>query len=102
MIMNCSPEVSQLLLEMLRTGLLCIRALGWSGDAERCAIEADHIHNVPDLLAHFSPERLAFYWDVERISYIKRTPPPQLEVWEPLWRKLQIELEALASSTSVH
>jgi hypothetical protein len=100
--MNCSPEVSQLLLEILTTGLLCIRAMGWSGDAERCAIEADHIHNVPDLLAHFSPERLAYYWAVERTSYINQTAPAQLAVWEPLWRELQIQLDSVASLTSAH
>ncbi len=82
--MTCSPEVSQLLLEILTIGLLRIRAMGWSDDAERCAIEADHIHNVPDLLAHFSAERLVYYWDVERNSYIKQTSPTQLSVWEPL------------------
>jgi hypothetical protein len=99
--MICSPEVYQLLLEILTTGLLRIRALGWSGDAERCAIESDLIHNAPDILAHFSSERLAYYWDVERISYIKPTAPPQLAVWESLWRELQIQLQALASPTSV-
>jgi hypothetical protein len=54
-------EISEILTEMLTTGLLRIRALGWSGEAERCAIESDHIHNVPDLLTHFSPERLGYY-----------------------------------------
>jgi hypothetical protein len=102
MTMKSSPEVSQLLSEILTTGLLRVRALGWSGDAERCAIESDHIHNIPDLLAHFSPERLVYYWDVERNSYIKQTPPPQLAIWEPLWRELQIQLEALASPTLAH
>jgi hypothetical protein len=100
--MNCSPEVSQLLLEILTTGFLRIRALGWSGDAERRAIESDHIHNVPELMAHFSPELLAYYWDVERNSYIQQTSPTQLSVWEPLWRELQIQLEAVASLTSAH
>jgi hypothetical protein len=102
MIMHGSPAVSQILLEILTTGLLRIRAPGWSGDAERCAIEADHIHNLPDLLTHFSSERLVYYWDVERNSYIKQTPPPRLAAWEPLWRELQIQLQALASPTSAH
>jgi hypothetical protein len=102
MIMNCSPEVSQLLLEILSTGLLRIRAFGWSGNAARCAIEADHIHNVPDLLAHFSTELLAFYWDISRTSYINETPPPHLAVWEPLWRELQFQLDALASVKPAH
>jgi hypothetical protein len=102
MIMNCRSDVSQLQLEIIRTGLLSIRALGWSGDAERCAIESDHIHNVPDPLADFSLERLVYYWDVERNSYIKQSPLPQLAVWEPLWRELQIQVETLASATSAH
>jgi len=54
--MTCPTEIAEILTEILRTGLLRIRALGWSGNAERCAIEADHLHNVPDLLAHYSPE----------------------------------------------
>jgi hypothetical protein len=98
--MACSTEIARILSEILTTGLLRIRALGWSGNAERCAIEADHIHNVPDLLAHYSPERLVYYWDVERASYISQTPASELAVWEPLWRQLIGHVEALACSSS--
>jgi hypothetical protein len=98
--MTCSTELAEILIEILTTGLLRIRALGWSGEAKRCAIESDHIHNVPDLLAHYSPERFDYYWNVERSSYINQTPVSELAVWEPLWRQLNEHLEAIACSSS--
>jgi hypothetical protein len=94
-------EISEILTEILTTGLLRIRALGWSGEAERCAIESDHIHNVPDLLTHYSPERLGYYWNLERTSYISQTPVSELAVWEPLWRQLQEHIEVSAFTNSV-
>jgi hypothetical protein len=97
--MNDSSGIADILLEILTTGLLRIRALGWSGDAKRCAIEADHIHNLPHLVTHCDPDRLVYYWEVERPSYVNQTEPAQLAVWEPLWGQLQIHVEALASST---
>jgi hypothetical protein len=99
--MTSSTEIAEILTEILTTGLLRIRALGWSGNAERCAVESDHIHNLPDLLAHYSPERLDYYWNVERTSYIIQTPASELAVWEPLWRQLNAHVEALACSKSV-
>jgi hypothetical protein len=99
--MTCSTEIAEVLTEILTTGLLRIRALGWSGKAERCAVEADHIHNVPDLLAHSSLERLNYYWNVERTSYIIQTPASELAVWEPLWRQLNEHLQPLSCTNSV-
>ena len=98
---NCHPEISEILLAILTTGLLRIRALGWSGNAKRCAIEVDHIHNLPHLVTHCDLDGLAYYWEVERTSYINQTDAKQLAVWEPLWRQLQIHIETLASSTAV-
>jgi hypothetical protein len=99
--MTCSTEIAEILTEILTTGLLRIRALGWSGEAERCAIESDHIHNLPDLLTHYSSERLGYYWNVERTSYISQSPVSDLAVWEPVWRQLQGQIEASALSNSV-
>jgi len=99
--MICPTEIAEILTEILTIGLLRIRALGWSGNADRCAIEADHIHNVPDLLAHYSPERLVYYWNVERPSYISQTPASELADWEPLWRQLNAHVETLAYSGSM-
>jgi hypothetical protein len=87
--MNCPPQIASILLEMIRTGLLRIRALGWSEQPELCALEADHIHNLPELLSDYSTEKLAYYWDVERPAYIEhwRGQPPR--EWGPLWERLE-------------
>jgi hypothetical protein len=98
--MNHPSEIAEILLEILTTGLLRIRGLGWSGDAKRCGIEGDHIHNLPHLVTHCDFIGLAHYWEVERTSYISQTGAEQLVVWERLWRQLQIHVEAPASSTS--
>src|ERR1700677_1855243 len=99
--MTCSTEIAEILTEILTTGLLRIRAPGWSGEAERCAIESDHVHNVPDLLVHYSLKKLDYYWNVERSSYISRAPASELAVWDPLWRQLSGHLQPLACSSSV-
>jgi hypothetical protein len=89
--MSLSPEITQVVLEILRIGILRIRALGWSGDAHRCAIEADHIHNLPALLANSSPDLLNYYLDVERAAFIGQSADASnsVEQFEPLWRKLE-------------
>jgi hypothetical protein len=84
--MNCPPEIAKIITEILTAGLLRIRALGWSGaNTERCAVEADHLHNLPALLNDFKPELLAYYWDAERVSFIERSSPEEVEGFEPLW-----------------
>jgi len=86
MTMICPPEIAVILLDILRSGLLSIRNSSRGGDAS--AIEADHLHNLPDLLRDFSRPKLAYYWDVERESFIAQTPTQHLAVFEPLWNKL--------------
>jgi hypothetical protein len=87
--MSCPPEIAEIILKILRTGLLRIRSLAWSGQADRCAVEADHVHNLPDLLSDFSHEMLSYYWDVERPSYLAQIPEADLASWEGLWEELQ-------------
>ncbi len=86
--MNCPPALSTALLDILANGLLRARAAGWSGDAERAAFEADHVHNLPALLQHFSPEALQYYWDSERLAYATRLDLADRAMWEPLWDAL--------------
>jgi hypothetical protein len=83
--MHCPPEIAEILCEILRTGLLRIRA---SRDAHRCAVEADHLHNLPDLLANYKPELLDYYWRVERVSFATRSSPEDVQAFEPLWKAL--------------
>lgn len=96
--MSDSSSINDILQELLTTGLLRIRSLAWSRDSDRCAIEADHIHNLPHLLVHGDPDALAHYWEVERTSYIDQTEPDQLPIWEPLWKRLQPHVEAMTTS----
>lgn len=99
--MSCPEEIAEIVLEMLRAGLLDIRALGWNGESKLCAVESDHIHNLPTILDRYSAELLLYYWDVERPSYMSQVPPTRLAVWEPLWQRLKEHVEALAPSSSV-
>jgi len=84
--MTSEEDIKRLLLNLLRTGLLRIRAFGWEVQAERCAIEADHIHNLPDLVRSPRLELLIYYFDHERPAYMKRVPDS--EAFEPDWLRL--------------
>jgi hypothetical protein len=83
--MQCPPEIAEIVCEILRTGLLRIRTLG---DAARCASEADHLHNLPGLLANYKTDLLDYYWQVERVSFVERSTPEEVQDFEPLWRLL--------------
>ena len=98
--MRCPPEITTIISSLLTTGLLRIRSHGWSGRADRCAIEADHIHNLPALLDDYSPELLSFYWNVERPSYISQVPEAELGGWKVHWQELQPFAEAACSTAS--
>jgi hypothetical protein len=93
--MNCPSEVAAVLLDILEMGILRVRAVGWSGDPARCAIEADHIHNLPRLLSDYSPERLRYYWVAERPGFVAQTHSQGLKSFEPLWQRLGELMEKL-------
>jgi hypothetical protein len=95
---NCPPDIADILLEILETGLLRIRIMGWNAQADGCAREADHLHNLPRLLADYRPQVLLYYWDVERAGYIEEAPPEGLAAWEPLRRRLEPHVAAIRSS----
>jgi hypothetical protein len=86
--MSCSPEIAAIVAEILKAGILRIRQLGWANDGERCAVEADHIHNLPDLLSNYSPDLLKHYWEVERTGFINQSSPADLASFELLWQRL--------------
>ena len=90
--MSCPPEIAEVILEILQTGLLGIRALGWSGNSAACAGEADHLHNLPRLLSDYSPALLRYYWEVERPAYCSRSegnPAAFASAWEHLHHLLK-------------
>ncbi len=86
--MTCPPEIADIILDILKTAILRTRSFAWSQDHARCAVEADHIHNLPQLLRHFSFDLLHFYWEIERPAYIGRTSADDLAMFEPLWIRL--------------
>lgn len=94
--MTCPPDIARVVLKILQVAVLRIRASGWAGDGSRCAAEADHVHNLPALLSDYSDELLRFYWQVERLSFIKRCQTADLEDYESLWA----ELAELVSASS--
>ena len=100
--MHCPAEIADIVLSILQTGLLRIRALAWNGQADRCGIETDHIHNLPDLLADYSPEKLSYYWNVERPEYIRQIAGDQLKGWERLWQRLGDQIDSAHALTARH
>jgi hypothetical protein len=86
--MKCPTEVTEAIQELIRTAILNIRIAGNAGDAKRCAIEADHVHNLPSLLGDYSDDLLRFYLDVERVSFIDQSAGRDLRTYEAQWHKL--------------
>jgi len=97
---TCPPDVATILLEILGQGVLQARAAGWAGDAARAAVEADHVHNLPGLLADYCPARLRYYWDVERPAYLARTAADRATAFRPLWERLQAHAERLVPTAA--
>ena len=86
--MICPPPIAEIITSLLAKGLLHIRGAGWAGDASCCAVEADHLHNLPVLLTNFTPDVLRFYWEVERPAYLDQCPGRKAPPFEDLWEKL--------------
>lgn len=86
--MQCPPQIATILCEILTVGLLHIRALAWNQNHERCAVEADHLHNLPGLLTNYRSELLEYYWQAERVSFVQASSHTEIAQFEPLWRAL--------------
>ena len=95
--MQCPPAIAEVLLRILHTGLLRVRWCGWQGDAEACAREADHLHNLPSLLSDYSPERLHYYWQVERPGFEDQSASD----FKPLWDRLEKLLPSITTNASL-
>lgn len=94
--MKCPPPIADVLIEMLRVALLRIRA---SSDAAMAALEADHVHNLPDLLRDYSPDKLDYYWSVERPCYLDRVAGDGQLAFDECWSRLAPHVPAEAISS---
>ncbi len=85
-------DVREALAQILEIACLSIRVAARKGDVKYCAIEADHIHNLPDLLRKFDAAKLKYYLSVTRPSYIEalgQLPDTTVEPYQALWRQLE-------------
>jgi hypothetical protein len=62
----------QAYLDLLDRGLVLLRNFAHSGDVELCRIEADHLHNIPNLLHEDNERRHEYYIRGERGLYLHR------------------------------
>jgi|SRR6185437_1402257 len=95
--MTRDEDIRRLLLNVLQTGILRIRAFASNEDSDRCLIEADHIHNLPRLIRKPQIQSLTYYFDVERTSYVKRVP--NTDEFEPDWLRLGELIEEVRRQT---
>jgi hypothetical protein len=95
---SCPPEIHQALLTILENRILHIRGAASDGDAERCFVEADHIHNIPELLRFFRLDLLKFYWTVERPCFVAQVPSADVRGLEKAWRVIEDFLQETAPS----
>jgi hypothetical protein len=93
--MNPAPNaIISPVLGILDEAIIRIRSYGWASDPLRCAVEADHVHNLASLLMNYSPERLRYYLDVERKAYMKQSVGHDLAAFQPHWVQLDAQVEA--------
>ncbi len=84
--MEIEEELRRVLLNLIGTGLLRIRMCGWNGQAEHCAIEADHLHNIPGIAINPKIELVSYYYNTERPCFLKRAL--NTEEFESDWTRL--------------
>ncbi|SPE58688.1 hypothetical protein SBV1_2790012 [Verrucomicrobia bacterium] len=97
--MTCPPEVSSAIAQILRIGILNIRAFAFQKNAARCAAEADHLHNLPQLLVSYSPKLLDFYLDVEQPAFLRDTNSLGVGQFEVHWEALRTFRDRLAGGS---
>jgi hypothetical protein len=94
---GCPEEVANAVIEILYMAILSIRASTWSiKSTDYCGVEADHIHNLPDLLREYKRGKLEYYLDVERSIYLKQSaiiPANHQGIFDRPWKQLEQFLE---------
>ena len=86
--MQCPQEIADVVADIITAALLRIRATDWRERPDRCVVEADHVHNLPNLLVDYSPELLDYYWSTERVCFINNSSAEDTEGFIPAWETL--------------
>jgi hypothetical protein len=105
--MTCPPDIAAVVLDILQLGIIRIRCFATTKESNKCFIESDHIHNLPTILTDYRPERLRYYWDLERPSFMTHVPDWERRDLEPLWERLGAlviihNIPPLPDSTPIH
>jgi hypothetical protein len=78
----------ELYLELLQRGLSQIRGLAGTKNSKQIFAEADHLHNIPNLLRTGHPDLEKYYLEIERKCFISASEPLYLPTYEAIWKKL--------------
>jgi hypothetical protein len=90
-------ERDRVYLQILTYGLIGLRAAARNGESDYCAVEAEHLHNLPSLVGEPNELRHEYYYEKERTLYLERVDRSitGVEVTLMLFERLWAELEAL-------
>ncbi len=93
-------ERDRIYIEILGFALPQIRNAAQAGLVEYCAVEADHIHNLPSLIGESNELRHAYYLDAEREWYLERVDRtlPHVQWLLRRYAELWSELESLKNA----
>jgi len=80
-------EVRDNLAGIIKVGLLRIRSYGDEGRSDLCSIEADHLHNLPEIIAGSRIDLLRYYFAVEMPAFVAASIG--VAEFEPYWSKLR-------------
>ena len=70
--MPINNECAGLLLRILSMGLLRICSYATDGRVKECELEADHLHNLPTIIASGRLDQLEHYFNAERPAFLLR------------------------------
>ena len=87
--MTCPEEIRSQVLTILSVGLRNILVSHGTKRYERCFIEANHIHNLPDLIENFLPRKLKYYLEVEVPQYLRESDGKAIGEIRAAWEVLQ-------------
>lgn len=87
-------ERDAIYIQILHYGLLRIRDSAALGYLPYCAVESEHLHNIPSLIGETNEHRHVYYYDQERALYLEHLDRsiPGLDFtlcrYEELWNRL--------------
>lgn len=87
-------ERDAIYVQILHHGLLRIRDSAALGHLQYCAVESEHLHNIPSLIGETNEERHSYYFCQERAHYLEavdRSLPGldfTLSRYSELWTRL--------------